>query len=114
MFSKSRHQNGARTVRSLSEHYRQCQIRGKCCGQQQGRSLRGWYLTNQYVTSSKKGWGSKYRCPGHILTDGGLERVSGSEHSTTNINSVETLEHHAEDGAAQHIFDEAREERLVL
>merc|ERR1719373_1046751 len=44
---------------------------------------------------------------------GGVSRVGGSQHHTTSLDSVETLPHHRNHGAAGHVLDEPGEERLL-
>ena len=47
------------------------------------------------------------------LTGCGRERVGSTEHGTTGLDSIETLNNHSDYGSREHILDETREERLA-
>lgn len=47
------------------------------------------------------------------LTGSGGERVGGTEHGTTGLHSVETLDDNSNYGPGEHVLDEAGEEGLV-
>jgi hypothetical protein len=48
-----------------------------------------------------------------VLTRSGRERVGSTEHGTTGLDSVETLNNHSNYGPRVHVFDEAGEEGLA-
>ena len=48
-----------------------------------------------------------------VLTRSGRERVGSTEHGTTGLHSIETLNDHSNYGPRKHVLDEAGKERLA-
>jgi hypothetical protein len=96
------------TERSPSRRCQQSQSRGRCCVQQQGRNHHGWSLSAECKEATDLSKRPR------LLTDGGLERVGGTEHDTASLDGVKSLPNHGNNGAGRHVLDQAGEEGLAL
>ena len=47
-------------------------------------------------------------------TDGGLERIGGTEHNTASLDGIESLPDHGDDWARSHVLDQAGEEGFAF